>query len=338
MAAPIRVAVTQAEPVYLDLAASVEKACGLIAEAARNGAKIVAFSECWLPGYPAWVWARPVDFELQTRYIYNSVDLKGEAMAAVKAAAKENAICVVLGFSGKTDSHSIYISQAIVSPQGELVLSRKKIKPTHMERTVFGDGGGADLDSVVEVDFGAEHGKIKVGCLACWEHTQPLLKYHSISQGETIHISMWPPVDPTTGPEHPGLWSMTAEGCQNLSQTYAIESTAYVLHCTSVCTQKGIDVLKTQDGLQCRQPGGGHSCVIGPDGRRITEPLGDGSPASEGIVYADLDLTKVVATRGFLDIVGHYSRPDLLWLGVDKQHKAVVLERRARPEQHEEAA
>jgi nitrilase len=131
---------------------------------------------------------------------------------------------------------------------------------------------------------------------------------------------------------------MTAEGCQNLSQTYAIESTAYVLHCTSVCTQKGIDVLKTQDGLQCRQPGGGHSCVIGPDGRRITEPLGDGSPASEGIVYADLDLTKVVATRGFLDIVGHYSRPDLLWLGVDKQHKAVVLERRARPEQHEEAA
>jgi nitrilase len=338
MAAPIRVAVTQAEPVYLDLAASVEKACGLIAEAARNGAKLVAFSECWLPGYPAWVWARPVDFELQTRYIYNSVDLKGEAMAAVKAAAKENAICVVLGFSGKTDSHSIYISQAIVSPQGELVLSRKKIKPTHMERTVFGDGGGADLDSVVEVDFGAEHGKIKVGCLACWEHTQPLLKYHSISQGETIHISMWPPVDPTTGPEHPGLWSMTAEGCQNLSQTYAIESTAYVLHCTSVCTQKGIDVLKTQDGLQCRQPGGGHSCVIGPDGRRITEPLGDGSPASEGIVYADLDLTKVVATRGFLDIVGHYSRPDLLWLGVDKQHKAVVLERRARPEQHEEAA
>ncbi|KAI9148237.1 aliphatic nitrilase [Paramyrothecium foliicola] len=330
MVAPIKVAVTQAEPVYLDLAGSVRKACGLIAEAARNGAKLVAFSECWLPGYPAWVWARPVDFELQTRYIYNSLELQSEAMEAVKAVAKENSIAVVLGFSGRSETHSIYISQAIISPQGEVVLSRRKIKPTHMERTVFGDGGGNDLNNVVEVDFGPEHGKVKVGCLACWEHTQPLLKYHSISQGEVIHISMWPPLDPTTGPEHPGLWSMTAEGSQNLSQTYAIESTAYVLHCTSVCSQKGINVLKTQDGLACRQPGGGHSCVIGPDGRRLTDPLGDGSPVTEGIVYAELDLTKVVATRGFLDIVGHYSRPDLLWLGADKQHKKVVVERRSK--------
>ncbi|UPL01467.1 hypothetical protein LCI18_012401 [Fusarium solani-melongenae] len=325
MTSPIRVAVTQAEPVYLDLAASVKKACELIAEAAQNGAKLVAFSECWLPGYPAWIWARPVDFELQTRYIYNSLPLESEAMELVKATAKENSIAVALGFSERSPSHSIYISQAIISPQGEVVMYRRKIKPTHMERTLFGDGSGADLNNVVEVDFGAEHGKIKVGCFACWEHTQPLLKYHSISQGEAIHISMWPPIDPSAGVDHPGLWSMTADGSQNLSQTYAIESTTYVLHSTSVCTQKGIETLKTQDGLACRQPGGGHSCVIGPDGRRLTAPLGDGSPDEEGIVYADLDLTKVVATRGFLDIVGHYSRPDLLWLGVDREQKENII-------------
>ncbi|KLO93762.1 related to aliphatic nitrilase [Fusarium fujikuroi] len=336
MSAPIRVAVTQAEPVYLDLAASVKKACGLIAEAAQNGAKLVAFSECWLPGYPAWIWARSVDFELQTRYIYNSLPIESEAMDMVKAAAKENSIAVVLGFSEKSPSHSVYISQAIISPQGEVLLHRRKIKPTHMERTVFGDGTGADLNNVVEVDFGADHGKIKVGCFACWEHTQPLLKYHSISQGEVIHISMWPPIDPSMGVDHPGLWSMTADGSQNLSQTYAIESTTYVLHCTSVCTQKGIEVLKTQDGLACRQPGGGHSCVIGPDGRRLTEPLGDGKADIEGIVYADLDLTKVVATRGFLDIVGHYSRPDLLWLGVDRQPKENVIAKQYKPVVQEE--
>ncbi|KAJ4003186.1 hypothetical protein NW752_011640 [Fusarium irregulare] len=327
MSIPIRVAVTQAEPVWLDLNSSVKKACALIAEAANNGAKLIAFSECWIPGYPAWIWARPVDFELQTRYIYNSVSIESEAVEAVKAAAKENSIAVVLGFSEKSPSHSIYISQAIISPQGEVLLHRRKIKPTHMERTVFGDGTNSDLNNVVEVDFGPDHGKIKVGCLACWEHTQPLLKYHSISQGEVIHIAMWPPVDPTTGVDHPGLWSMTAEGCQNLSQTYAIESTAYVLHCTSICSQKGIDILRTQDGLQCRQPGGGHSCVIGPDGRRLTAALGDGKADTEGIVYADLDLSKVVATRGFLDIVGHYSRPDLLWLGVDKEPKKNVVSR-----------
>ncbi|KAM0187514.1 hypothetical protein ACHAPI_011149 [Fusarium lateritium] len=331
MSIPIRVAVTQAEPVYLDLTASIEKACRLIAEAARKGAKLIAFSECWLPGYPAWIWARPVDFELQTQYIYNSLPIESEAMELVRAAARDNSIAVVLGFSEKSPSHSVYISQAIISPQGDLLLYRRKIKPTHMERTVFGDGSGADLNNVVEIDFGADHGKIKVGCLACWEHTQPLLKYHSISQGEVIHISMWPPIDPSTGVDHPGLWSMTAEGSQNLSQTYAIESTTYVLHCTSICTQKGIDVLKTQEGLACRQPGGGHCCVIGPDGRRLTEPLGDGKADFEGIVYADLDLTKVVATRGFLDIVGHYSRPDLLWLGVDRQPKENVVAREHKP-------
>lgn len=246
-------------------------------------------------------------------------------MDLVKAAAKEHFIAVVLGFAERSPSHSVYISQAIISPQGEVLAHRRKIKPTHMERTLFGDGSGADLKNVVEVDFGAEYSKIKVGCLACWEHTQPLLKYHTISQGEAIHVAMWPPLDPMSDTEHPGLWSMTADGCQSLSQTYAIESTAYVLHSTSICTQKSIELLRAQEGIVCHQPGGGHSCVIAPDGRRLTAPLGDGTGMTEGIVYADLELTKVVATRGFLDIIGHYSRPDLLWLGVDRQQKEVVV-------------
>ncbi|CAJ2509279.1 Uu.00g143050.m01.CDS01 [Anthostomella pinea] len=321
----IRVAVTQAEPAWLDLAESVSKACTLIAEAAEGGAKLVAFSEVWIPGYPAWIWDRPVDVELQTKYTYNSLSLDSEEMGNLKAEAKRHSIAVVIGFSERTPSQSVYISQAIISPQGEVVLHRRKVKPTHVERTIFGDGSGADLTSVVEIAFGAPHGKIKVGCFACWEHTQPLLKYHGISQGEVIHVSMWPPVDPTTGVDHPGLWSMTADGCQNLSQTYAVESAAYVLHCTAVCAEKGVEAMRTQNGLLCRAPGGGHSCVIGPDGRRLTEPVGDGKPETEGILYADLDLTKVVATKAWLDTVGHYSRPDLLWLGVDKQQKEVVV-------------
>ncbi|OTA97341.1 hypothetical protein M434DRAFT_26918 [Hypoxylon sp. CO27-5] len=325
--ATIRVAVTQAEPVWLDLAASVQKACELIEEAAHGGARIVAFAETWIPGYPAWIWARPVDLELQTKYTYNSLAIESDEMEQIKATAKMHSIAVVFGFSERSPSNSVYIAQAIISPQGELALHRRKIKPTHMERTIFGDGSGNDLTNVVELDFGAPLGKIKVGTLACWEHTQPLLKYHSITQGEVIHISMWPPLDHATGFHDPSLWSMTAEGCQNLSQTYAIESGTYVLHCTSVCTQSGIDLLKTQDGLICSRPGGGHCCIIRPDGRRMTRPLGDGSAETQDILYADLDLTKIVAIKGFLDTVGHYSRPDLLWLGVDKQQKEVVIPR-----------
>ncbi|KAI1455990.1 carbon-nitrogen hydrolase [Annulohypoxylon moriforme] len=321
----IRVAVIQSEPVWLDLAGSVKKAIELIKEAAKGGAKIVAFAEAWIPGYPAWIWARPVDFDLQTRYIYNSLAIKSDEMEQIKETAKKHSIAVVLGFSERSPSNSVYIAQAIISPQGELALHRRKVKPTHMERTIYGDGSGDDLTSVAELDFGTPLGKIKVGTFACWEHTQPLLKYHGITQGEVIHVAMWPPIDPSTGVDHPGLWSMTADGCQNLSQTYAIESGAYVLHATAVCTQDGIDTLGTQNGLVCAKPGGGHSCIIGPDGRRLTVPLGEGDPATQGIVYGDLDLTKVVANRGFLDIIGHYSRPDLLWLGVDRQQKEVVV-------------
>lgn len=246
-------------------------------------------------------------------------------MEQLKAAAKKHSIAVALGFSERSPSNSVYIAQAIISPQGELALHRRKVKPTHMERTIFGDGSGRDLTNVVELDFGAPLGKLKVGVLACWEHTQPLLKYHSITQGEAIHISMWPPIDPFPGVTHQGLWSMTADGCQSLSQVYAVESAAYVLHATAVCTQKGIDTFHTESGLSCNRPGGGHSCIIGPDGRRLTPPAGDGKADTEGIVYGDLDLTQIVATRGWLDTVGHYSRPDLLWLGVDRQQKEVVI-------------
>ncbi|XXG99245.1 hypothetical protein Hte_005582 [Hypoxylon texense] len=122
----------------------------------------------------------------------------------------------------------------------------------------------------------------------------PLLRYHSITQGEVIHISMWPPIDPFPGVTHQGLWSMMADGRQSLSQVYAVESTNYVLQSTAVCIQKRIDTWKSQNRLSCDHPGGGHSCIIGPDGRRLKPPAGDGKADTESIVYGDLDLAQVV--------------------------------------------
>jgi nitrilase len=268
---------------------------------------------------------------MQTQYTANSLALDSPEMDQIKSAALANSIAVVLGFSERTPSGSVYIAQAILSLKGELLMSRRKLKPTHMERTIFGDGSGGDLSNVVDIDFGPPHGVVKVGCLACWEHTQPLLKFHTISQGETIHVAMWPPIAPSTGVDDPGLWSMSAEGCLNLAQTYAIESAAYVLHTTAVCNAESIERMRTAEGIVCREPGGGHSCVIGPDGRRLTSPLGDeGKGVEEGIVYADLELGRTLATKGFLDVVGHYSRPDLLWLGVDRRQKEVVVAARER--------
>jgi nitrilase len=136
---------------------------------------------------------------------------------------------------------------------------------------------------------------------------------------------MWPPIDPHGGVESPGFYGMSAEGCLNLSQIHAMEGGTFVLHSTGVCSEKGIKTLNTPGGLLFQAPGGGHSAVIGPDGRRLTEALEQGDPKAEGIVYADLDLTSVVTNSAFLDVVGHYSRPDLLWLGVDKEQKQCVV-------------
>ncbi len=125
-------------------------------------------------------------------------------MASIRKSAAENKINVLLGLA-ENDGNSVYIAQALIGADGEIKMRRRKVKPTHMERTVFGDGSGSSLKNVVKVD-----GVGRVGSLACWEHTQPLLKYHTYLQREEIHVAAWPPLDPHPG--GPGLWSMSKEG------------------------------------------------------------------------------------------------------------------------------
>lgn len=230
-------------------------------------------------------------------------------MRIICEAAAEHNIAVCLGFS-ENDQNSLYIAQAIISATGELEMTRRKLKPTHMERTVFGDATGNSLKNVVDVE-----GVGRVGCLACWEHAQPLLKYHTALLRENIHVAAWPPV--AAHQPGPGLWSMSREGCRNLSQTFAIESQSFVLHTTSILSSAGIERMGTSGGLM-GVPGGGSSAIFGPDGRKLSEDIPE---TEEGILYADLDFDEILRAKSFIDICGHYSRPDLLWLGVDDQEK-----------------
>lgn len=124
-------------------------------------------------------------------------------MRTIQSCAAKHGIIVSLGFS-ENDHNSLYIAQAIIDVDGTIVMKRRKLKATHMERTIFGDASGDSLMNVVSTRIG------KVGALACWEHCQPLLKYHTLHQREQIHCSAWPPiVDHTGGPE---LWSMSKQG------------------------------------------------------------------------------------------------------------------------------
>ncbi|KAF7953304.1 hypothetical protein EAE96_006515 [Botrytis aclada] len=309
----VRVAVTQLEPIWLDLQKTVDKTCLLIREASVNGAQLVSFPECWIPGYPSWIWSRSVDFDLSITYIKNSLRIDSPEMGCICAAAKEGNISVVLGFS-ENWNHSLYISHAIIDHEGIIQVKRRKLKTTHMERTIFGEASGSSLTNVVDlVGIG------RVGALACWEHTLPLLKYHSYSQRESIHVSQWPPIW-----EHSGgadLWSMSRDGSRTLSQTYAIESQSFVLHTTAVLSQNGIDKMNTTNGLVMNVPGGGTSAIFGPDGGKLSEDLPD---TVEGFLYADLDLDEILKSRGFLDVCGHYSRPDFLNMSVKDIERSLV--------------
>ncbi|KAK8190293.1 nitrilase [Phyllosticta capitalensis] len=323
----VRVAVTQYEPVWFNLTGAVAKTCELIKEAAKNDAKLIAFPECWIPGYPLWIWSRPVDFDLNVQYIKNSLQLSSPEMDTIRACARDHHIAVSLGFSENFDD-SVYIAQALIGADGQIKVHRRKMKPTHMERTVFGDASSADLclptGSVAQLSMG-NGVSARVGQLSCWEHIQPLLKFHTISQREQIHVAAWPSLTPHSG-SGPDLWSMSAEGCQSLSRTYAIEASAFVLHSTSVLTDKAVTANGTAGSPLMGSPGGGTSAIFGPDGRSIAEPLGD---KEEGMLYADLDMDEITRIKMFAHCTGHYSRPDLVWLGVEGGARGLVRDSRA---------
>lgn len=133
----------------------------------------------------------------------NCIMMGSPEMETIRASARESAIAVSLGFS-ENDNNSLYIAQVLIGADGEIKMHRRKMKATHMERTVFGDASGHCLRSVAQLPFA------RVGALSCWEHVNPLLKYNTIAQKEEIHVAAWPVLELHAGGD--GLWSMSADG------------------------------------------------------------------------------------------------------------------------------
>ena len=166
-----KVAVVQAAPVWLDLDATVEKTIALIEEAAAMGAKLIAFPETFVPGYPWNIWmgtpAWSIGRGFVQRYFDNSLAYDSPQADLLRRAAQRSNITVVLGLSER-DGGSLYIAQWLIGPDGDTIARRRKLKPTHVERTVFGEGDGSDLAVFDRPDVG------RLGALCCWEHLQPL--------------------------------------------------------------------------------------------------------------------------------------------------------------------
>ena len=182
----LRVAAVQAAPVFLDLDATIDKTIDLMAQAAGQGVQLIAFPETWVPGYPWWIWLDSPAWGMQfvQRYHDNALVVGSPEFDRIREAARKHRIWVSLGYSEKA-AGSLYIAQALIDDQGRTLQTRRKLKPTHVERTVFGEGDGSDL-AVVETPIG------NIGSLSCWEHLQPLSKYAMYSQNEQIHCGAWP--------------------------------------------------------------------------------------------------------------------------------------------------
>lgn len=308
-----KVAAVQAAPVPFDVAASVVKAIGLIDEAASQGATLIAFPETWLPGYPNFLWLGPPGWSMQfvPKYNANSITRDGPELKALAVAARRAGIDVVMGYSER-DHGSLYMGQSFISRDGSIHFTRRKLKPTHVERALFGEGDGSDIIVTTNADG------VRVGALNCYEHIQPLLKFAMHSQHEQIHVAGWPAF--TVNTDH--YYALSAEPCLAASRSYAIEGQCFVLAATSVIDAATLESLSGAPDLtpivdpQTGQSGGGSAAIFGPDGRQLSAPI---PHDQEGIVYADIDLGYIMMTKAMVDPVGHYARGDVLSLRVNRQ-------------------
>lgn len=297
-----KVAVVQAAPAWLDLDATVDKTVALIQEAAAGGAKLVAFPETWVPGYPWHIWlgapAWAIGRGFVQRYFDNSLAYDSPQAERIRQAARKARINVVLGLSER-DGGSLYIAQWLIAANGETIAQRRKLRPTHSERTVFGEGDGSHLAVYPVPELG------RIGALCCWEHLQPLSKYAMYAQNEQVHVAAWPSFSLYDPFAHALGWEVNNAA----SKVYAVEGSCFVLAPCAVVSKAMIDELcDTEDKRALLHEGGGHAVIYGPDGSALAAKLPEGQ---EGLVYADIDLGAIGVAKNAADPAGHYSRPDV---------------------------
>jgi nitrilase len=310
-ASPYRVAVVQHPPVALNRQKTLARGVELLDEAAAGGARLVSFPETWVPGYPEWIWRlRPGDDyglsgDIHKRLLENSVDLKAGQLKSIQAAAKRLKVTVSIGIherDGEFSRGTLYNSLVLIGPDGEILNRHRKLVPTNPERMVWGEGDGTGL-RVSDTPSG------RVGGLICWENYMPLARFTIFAQGCEIYTApTWDEGD---------TWLSTM-------RHIAAEGRCWVLGNGS--SMRGKDFPKDFPERDRLYPdleawvNPGDSVIVDPRGVVVAGPLHE----KHGILYADCDPARAAAAKRTLDVAGHYGRPDVFRLEVNREAREPV--------------
>jgi len=299
-----RIALVQHPPVFLDRAATLDKAVGAVDEAARAGAQLVVLPEAFVPGYPAWIWRlRPgtdaaLSEQLHARLSAQAVDLSSSDLQPLQEAARRLGVTVVCGVHERDADFgrsTLYNTAVTIGADGTLLNRHRKVMPTNPERMVWGFGDATGLKAV-DTPAG------RVGALLCWESYMPLARCAMYAQGVQIYVA------PTYDSGERWVASM---------QHIAREGGCWVLGCGVAFQAR--DMPLSLPGRAQLYPeddewiNPGDSVVVAPGGKIVAGPMHE----ERGILYAEVDLERVGMARRTLDVVGHYGRPDLFQLHVN---------------------
>ncbi len=307
----VKVAVVQTPPVYLDREKTVSLACEKIAEAAAQGAELVAFTETWLAGYPYWDegWGSELQKWAAVRARFYDAALvipSADTQRLCDAAARSNAH-VVIGcneLDSRPGVHTLYNTLLFISRSGRLLGRHRKTMPTFVERAIWGCGDGSDL-LTYDTDIG------RIGGLICGEHLMPLVRARMMEQGEDFHIAVFPGAFSLhAGPrlEEPDTAGQFFWG-HSLTRAHALEAGAFVL---SACGFMRASDVPAEFPLRDRVHVGyahGGSQIVAPLGVPLVPPT-----SGDTILYADCQADMIKVWKAVIDTVGHYARPDLLRL------------------------
>ena len=308
----INVGLAQIAPIWLQRDATIGKIVSWIDKAAQDECDLVVFGEALVPGYPFWVertdgarFESELQKSLYAHYVEQSVSIEDGDLARVSEAAARNGIAVYLGImerAANRGGHSLYCSMVYVDATGEVRSVHRKLMPTHEERLVWaiGDGNGLRTHKL---------GPFTVGGLNCWENWLPLARAALYGQGEDLHVAIWPG---------------NRRNTEDITRFIARESRSYVISVCGLMRKDDIgddvpmaDLLReTADDVMAN----GGSCVAAPSGEWLLEP----ETGVESLRVVSLDHHAVLEERHSLDVAGHYSRPDVTRVTVNRKRQTTT--------------